>query len=116
MSKTTKAATLDAEDMRRTFRLVQEGEISVSRAVEVLETWLHGHFNPNLLPASDECGQKLDDARIVELFQSAGVSFQRFVDVQGRERHWTDGSQEASFLIDGARTVLAAHDAVTALL
>lgn len=112
----TKTHRLDAEDMRRTLQLVQAGEISVSRAVEVLDMWLAGRYTDDLLPPPADCLPVLNDDRIIASFQSAGVEFQRFVDARGREVHWTSGSQDASLLIDGVRTVLAAQDQASALL
>lgn len=116
MPRATKTPRFDAEDMRRTLQLVQAGDISVSRAVEVLDMWVAGRYADDLLPPRADCLPGLNDDHIIASFESAGIEFQRFVDARGREVHWTAGSQDASRLIDGVRTVLAAHEQATALL
>jgi hypothetical protein len=106
----------DTELMRRTLQMVQAGEISVSRALEVMDMWLVGRYSSDLLPAPAECHPLLDDDHVLASLESAGVTFQRFIDAKGQAVHCTAGSQDASHLLDGIRMILAARDNVSALL
>lgn len=41
---------LVAGEMREMLRAMQNGELTVSRGVELLDMWLAGNYNDNLLP------------------------------------------------------------------